>query len=739
MLALFAGGFCAAALAFALGLPWLPALPALAAALAGAGFLCRRGWSRRAALLLAGLAAGLLWCRGYDLRALQPRPAWDGRLETLEAEAAGYTRPTDYGTATDAVLTLDGRRYRAVLYGGADLDLSPGDRLTGAMELAAVGREERYPAARGVAFTARLYGEPAVAAAETVPWRYRPAAAARRLESVLLELLPPEEGGYATALLTGRRDGLSENLNGQLRRSGTLHVVAVSGMHVTMLAGALMLLAGNRRRLGALIALPALWLFAAAAGLSASVVRAAVMESFLLLAPVVGRENDPPTALLAALLVLVLPNPLAILDVGLQLSFASVAGMLLFSRRCYDRLARPLRKGRLPRPLATAVRAVLAAVAAALAVLPLTMPLSLLYFGAYSLAAPLSSALIVPLIPAAFGLTAATAVSGLLWLPLGRLLAAPLAWLLWGILALTRWTAALPLASVSAGSGYMAVFLLGVYAAVLTVLLARRPVRWQVPAGCLTGLLSLCLLLTTWEYDRARLSVTMVDVGQGQSVYLESRGASALYDCGGDGDAAAVVHQFLQDTGRFSLDVLVVSHYDTDHAGAVPALLRAVPVGTVLLPPAREGEDAAIRAAAAETGAAVLPVTADTAVALGAAVLHLYAPPAGASGNDGSLAALCSAGDFDVLLTGDMGVAAEEALVRSRGLGAIEVLAAGHHGAAGSTGAALLEALTPEIVLISVGADNRYGHPAPETLARLAETGAAVYRTDQCGNITVRR
>ncbi len=744
-LAWFSGGFCAAALAAALA--W-PAAWILAAAGAAAGLcaLLRRSWLPRAVILCLGLCAGCLWCGVWAARQLPALAAWDGRTAALTVEASGYSRATAYGTATDAVLTLDGHRHRAVVYGGPDVQLRPGDRITGTMALAATdgtwGSETVYQASRGVDFTASLAAGCTVEPAASVPLRYAPAVLAHRLESVLLELLPPDEGGYAAALLTGRRDGISDRLDGQLRRSGTLHVVAVSGMHVSILTAALLLLLGNRRRLGALVALPLIWCFSLAVGMTASVVRAAVMQTVLLLAPILRRENDPPTSLLAALMVLVLPNPRAVLDVGLQLSFASAAGLLLFSRRCYGALCapRPVRR-LLKSPAGLVLRPVLAGVAASVAVLPLTMPLNLLYFDACSLAAPLSSALIVPLIPAAFVLTVATAALGLGWLPAAAVLAVPLQWLLALLIGLTRWIAGLPFASLSAGSGYQLAFLAGVYGILLAVLLARKPLRPAVPAGCAVSLFCLCLLLSSLELDAAQLSVTVLDVGQGQCIYAESKGASAVYDCGGDGDPAGTAFQFLQDRGRFSVDFLVVSHYDADHAGGVAELLRLVEVGAVYLPatPDEAGRQAEILAAAAETGTAAVFLTADTALPFGAAAVTLLAPVRPTDGNDGSVAALWQSAGFDVLLTGDLSAEAEEALLAAHPMAAVEVLVAGHHGAASTTGPALLAALEPETVLISVGAGNGYGHPAPETLARLAEAGAAVYRTDQCGNITVRR
>lgn len=744
---MFAGGFSGAVLAFGLGLPWTAALPAGLGIAALILLLLRRGWATRAALIALGLAVGLIFARLDWQRTVAPLGALDGKVDTVSVEAEGYSRDTDYGTSTTVRLELDGISARAVLYGGEKVQLSPGDTLTGRVKFRTTGSfygdDDLYYGAQGIGLTMSLYGDGEIRRADTIPVRYWPAAFSHALKERLSQLLPERESGYATALLTGDRSGLSDEFSSGLRQSGTSHVVAVSGMHIGILMGAVLLLLGNRRRLGAFLGLPLIWFFAMAVGMTASVVRASIMLSLALLAPVFHRENDPPTTLLTALMLILLQNPRAILDVGLQLSFGSVTGLQLFSQRCFDGMweSRPVRfLRRRSRVLGGAAQTVLAPIAASFSVLPITMPLSLLYFDSVSLVSPLSSALILPLIPLCFILSVAAPLLSLLWMPLGTVLAWPLRILIDMAMGLTEWIARLPFASM-AGSGYFAIFLTGFYAVVLVALVSRRPVGLLRPALGLAGLFAICLLLGSVEYDRAQLTVTMLDVGQGQCVYAESKGVTALYDCGGEDAPAVTAASYLRSIGRFSLDILILSHYDKDHAGGVPELLETVPVDCLYLPePADEGGlQAEILAAAEKAGTAVSFVTTDLTISFGGSVLSIYAPVRAEEGNNGSVSVHWRSGDFDVLLTGDMDADAETDLLSAHGLSGIEVLAAGHHGSASSTGQKFLDAVTPEIVLISVGRDNSYGHPAEETLLRLEESGAAVYRTDLCGNITVRR
>lgn len=748
-LAWFSGGACGAMLLFVCGLPpgWCCAVAA--GLLTGTAVLipARRtrpiGW--RAVALLLGFCLGSTWAWLDYQKNVVPLEPLNGSTLVLEVTAREGSKETGYGTSTTVELSLNGTNCRALLYGDYDLRLHPGDRVRGEMRLkrtgAKPGEDGLSYAARG--FDLRLYlkGDPTVIRVEKLSTRLWPAAFAETMKNQLSVLLSGPELGFETALLTGDRSGLPDDLYDDMGLAGTRHIVAVSGMHVGILTGFLLLL--RRRRLVAFLGLPLMLCFGLCVGLSASVTRAIVMQAFLLFAPVFERENDPPTSLLTALLLVLLPNPRAILDVGLQLSFGSAAGILLFSERILramweSRWCKPLR-GKPGGWLSGASWTVLSSVAASLSVIPLTLPLQIYYFELFSLISPLSAAVLVPLLPLAFSLGILAALVSLLWLPLGTLLAWPLGWLIRLCIALTRLLAGIPFAAVSSRNAYLLIFLIGLYATALCLLLSRQPGNPWLSVCSLTGLFILCVFLSTYESDRAALSVTVLDVGQGQCICFQSGGRAALYDCGGEGDPAETAVQFLQGSGHRSIDFLVVSHYDADHAGGIPRLLRRLRVGTLYLPaPSDEtGMQAEILETAEDVGCEVRFVTEDLTLFIGGSLAFLYAPANEGTGNDACVAARFTYGDSDALLTGDMGVTAEKKLIYEHQLQPVEIFVAGHHGSASSTGSGLLNILRPRLVLISAGEDNSYGHPAQETLDRVAETGALVYRTDQCGNITV--
>ena len=228
-------------------------------------------------------------------------------------------------------------------------------------------------------------------------------------------------------------------------------------------------------------------------------------------------------------------------------------------------------------------------------------------------------------------------------------------------------------------------------------------------------------------------------MGQGQSVVVTSQKSRALIDCGGTkrpGDTAAT---YLQSIGSGYVDLLVLTHFHEDHAGGVPELLDRVKVGAIAVPdvdpdsPLRQE----IEAQAAEQGIPIHYVTETCQVALGQAQLTLYAPVgSGGESNEQCVSVLCAKGTWEALLTGDMPGEEEVRLANREKLPDIECLIAGHHGSKYSTSEALLQVTQPDLAMISVGR-NTYGHPAPETLARLEAAGAAIYRTDRHGSITI--
>ena len=720
---------------------------------APAGVVCLllfRGDRRlRTVLIAAGLCAGLLWTSGYSALYYAPAEALDGQTAPFSATVTGYPRESAYGISV-SVRIHQGPGIRAVLYAEEKYrTLSPGDQLSGTASLRLAdtlyGRENSYYTAKGVYLTGSVQGEMTVSSPETVPLSLWPVVTSKALKESISAVFPPDTAPLVIALITGDRDGLDDTLYTAFQRSGIAHVVAVSGLHVSFLSGLLTTLLRGKRRFSALVCIALLFFFAAVAGATPSVLRAVFLQCFLLLAPLFGRENDRATSLSAALMILLIANPFAASSISLQLSFASVAGIYLITGPLNDRwMARlPAHPASLPGRLGRKAAAFLiGTLATTVGALIFTTPLTACYFNSISLISPLTNLLTLWAVSDLFLGGLAAAVLGLL-LPVPASLAAQVIALLGRYIeAVARALSSLPFAAVTADTLYLKLWLLVVYVLLLLWPCLRR--RWGggrplIPICSCAALLCVSLLCGSAELGAGVLTVSVLDVGQGQSILLRSGNTLALVDCGGSGaqNAGDTAADAVGRLGRTRLDLLILTHCHADHAGGVPALLERLEVGTLVLPdvepesPLRQE----ILALAREKGTRVALLTEDSTAELGKASLRLYAPLGSGDTNEEGLAVLCSAGSFDALITGDMDQTIEGRLIKYGNLPDIELLVAGHHGSKYAVSEELLLAVKPEYAVISVGY-NSYGHPAPETLERLGAAGCDIYRTDLMGTVT---
>lgn len=724
--------------------PWLGLL-----ALVPAG-LCV--WKRRslAALACLGAAAALLWCGAYRVIFFAPAQALDGRRTQVTFYLSESPTATDYGACAGGWVVQEGKApVQAVLYADAGLmDVSLGSRVrvTANCSQTALRPETRFTAraTRGVFLRLIAKGPMEVQEAQRTPWWGLPRLWGESLGRSVERALPGDISGFLKAMVTGDKGGIDSNLSTALRRAGISHLVAVSGMHVCFLVGFLTCLVGRDPRRRALVCIPALVFFTLAVGGAPSVTRACCLQLAVLLAELLGRETEPWTSLFGTLAFLLLLDPFSAANVGLQLSFAAVAGIGLVT----PRLRAAFETRRLAgtegwrRRFNAVLRFFTDLMATTLGALVFTVPLSAGYFGTVSLAAPLTNLLVLPVAGALFAGTLVVGLVGMVFPALAAGLSAVLTPLGRYVLWVAQGVSAFPYSCVSVGQVFYTVALVAGYGLVLIALFWRGQRR----RGWLLGVCALCLvagstLLTRWSLRSLALSATVLDVGQGQSVVLSSRGHTALIDCGGSGyeDPGDLCADYLNTHGESRVDTLVLTHLHADHANGLPTLFHRLEVGEVILP-AMDHDEAAqleVLALAAEEGAKVTWLEEDTVINLDKTVLRLYAPLGDGGANEEGLSVLVGAGDFHMLVTGDMNQVVEERLVQKVHLPHCNVLVAGHHGSGTSTGETLLNAITPETAVISVGENNPYGHPAPETLDRLAQRGVDVYRTDQLGAVTI--
>ena len=737
VLAWFTGAFSAGiflssyALTFsALPVAWLLPAAATSLALSLGRFALPGNLGRRLFLAGTGLSLALGWQFLYTSQIAAPLAALSGTEQAVTMTLWEYPSQAAYGVR--CTVRIEGLPEKAVYYGGEDLlEHRPGETVTSVVRFqdAARLREEAVSTftSRGVFLLASGKGEAVYGPGTASSLRWLPQLTAQAMRNRIRELLSADCAPFLCAILTGDRSGLSDQASADLSETGLSHLLAVSGMHCGFLLGLAALVVGRHLRRLALCTIPALVFYAFLTGGSPSVVRASVMLGLYLAAPLFGRSADGPTSLCTALFLLLLRNPYAAGSISLQLSFASMAGLLWLSPKLYRRLAG--QGGRIRAALA-------AAFSASMGALVFTAPLTAAYFGILPLAAPLSSLLCLW---AAGGIFA----SGLC--VLGMSLISPAAagiaaWipevLIRYVLTVAHLLGKLPFHAVYFANPYFQYALVYAYLLFAAAWLWKPEIRRRYTVCTVLAVLALILAHQQGKaLYRNELDAVVLDVGQGQSVVLASQGHYALVDCGSSNswmDPGTLAAQQLGSMGCRRLDAVILTHDDGDHINGLSALLARMEAEVLLIPPGAAGDG--VLAVAERYGVPVRTVEEQRALVLGEAVLRIFPPVGSGAVNETGLSVLASAGDADFLLTGDMGGDTERLLVNRWQFPDIEALMAGHHGAKDAASDALLDALTPEIVCVSVGS-NSYGHPAPETLERLDRRGCTVYRTDRDGDI----
>lgn len=708
----------------------------------GMGLVLRgRGYKR---IFLAGM--GLALAIGYNWL----YAAWvQGPMEALAGTERGGVVMTvcDYAVSTNfgakATVKLEGLPFgKAVFYGDSSLlELEPGQTVVSDVRFQSAARirddDVTSFTSKGIFLLAYGTGEATYGDGTKGSLRWLPDRSCRVIQTQITELFDSETAGFLTAILTGDKSGLSEGAAVDLSEAGIYHLMAVSGMHCAFLLMPIRMIAGkHRRRTLAAIAIPLLAFYALLTGASPSVVRASVMLVFPLLAPLFQRDSDSPTALSVALALILAANPFAAKSISLQLSFGAVAGLLWLT----PKLQRALLGGK---PRGRVVRFVVTSVSATMGALVFTVPLSAYYFGTLVLVSPLSNLLCLWIAGFVFVFGFGAVLVSLFCPPIAGIIGMVARLGVEYVLAAAHLVTSIPYHALYFNNPYLKIWLAFGYLLFAVVYWSR--VKRRRPY-ILAGVLAAVTLVGTVRLGQLRyagnlLDILALDVGQGASTLLASDGVSALIDCGSanswyspGGEAADQLYTM----GCRKLDYLILTHYDTDHVNGVAELLARIPVEHLLVPDVQDDTNQrhTVLAAAEASGTCVAFVEDVSVLPLGAASLTVFPPVGVGEDNEQGLSILCTAGDYDVLVTGDMEQSTERMLLDLYDLPDIETLMVGHHGSKYATSQELLDALKPETAIISVGS-NSYGHPTEEVLLRLEEAGAAVYRTDEDGTVHI--
>ncbi len=558
------------------------------------------------------------------------------------------------------------------------------------------------------------------------------------------------------ALLVGDRGTVSESTQQQFAATGLLHLLAISGLHVLIvgmvvyeLLRPILIRSGcswqHAEWTRALITIGLLVFFALLTGGRPSVVRAVVMATLFIGANALQRTTRSLNTLGVAALVLLIHRPLAVFDVGFQLSFAAVAAIVVLNPQFQSMLPDAWRyqgwRGQIGSLVTVSVGATLG-----------TAPVLLTHFGYVSAAGVVLNVAAIPLtalallsglcvalagdgmVAASFGAAAETSTEGLLWVA-----AAGESGLGWASIA---------------GTVDDPIMHLALIAGILLVVHGRHPRRRWV----LTGTILVLMVAHAWKPNlKARtvspLEVIFFDVGQGDAALVTfPNGRHLLIDTGprspyGDAGASVVVPH-LRQYGVNKLDAVLISHPDRDHLGGLPSILRSTPVGRIIMHDPPE-ESRLTTEVSALTDSLKTPrheaFAGDTLSIDRSVLVHVLGPPAGKfrahGSNDASIVIQITYADYQLLFLGDAEQIGEQWTTQSYGASLrSEVVKVAHHGSATSSTPALIERAASEdgMAVISVSSKNPFGHPSREVVDRWQEAGMNVVTTADEGAIWIR-
>ena len=566
-----------------------------------------------------------------------------------------------------------------------------------------------------------------------------------RMGDILDQLLPPQDAGIYRALLTGDKSAMDEDIRSLYQENGIAHILAVSGLHLSILGlGVYELLRRFGRSKAASGSVAALLIisYGILTGCSGSALRAVLMLLLRFLAAAVGRSYDMLTAMAAAALFLLWKEPFMLFSAGFQLSFLAVLAIGL-------RHALPAPKHPLLEGLWLSFYLQL-----------LTLPVILFHYFRFPLYGIFLNLIVLPLM----GCVIYSGVFGVGLFGLSEKLATIAVggghWILRLYTLLCTHCAALPYSSLLLGRPSMQSILL-YYTALgfVTWALAERHAAersglaaCRLPLPCIVLPLLLSMLCLPAKQPQG-LEITALDVGQGDGFILRNQGLVMSVDGGSTSDQRLgenVLVPYLESQGIEHIDLALITHCDADHYSGIQYLLEEKPkmsIGELLLPRVamQDARYDALRDAAAARDVRIRYFGQGDCIDLGEVEIRGYYP-AGTerleAANDHSIGMLLRASDFQMLFTGDMDEDCEQAMLAAlweadTGYPKIDVLKAGHHGSHTSSSEALLAALRPDYAILSYGVGNDYGHPHAETRERLRRYDVKMLETGKMGEIRI--
>lgn len=557
----------------------------------------------------------------------------------------------------------------------------------------------------------------------------------------IYEVVGEKEGSVLAAMLLGEKGDMESEMKELYQKNGIGHILAISGLHISFIGLGLYKII-RRTGLGyisaGVLAILVLNLYALMIGFSVSVIRAYVMLLLRIGADMAGRVYDILTALMVAAAITIGMQPLYLMDAGFLLSYGAILG-ILFVLPMLEKIFQYRKR-------------FLSGVLASVAINIMLFPIMLWFYYEIPTYSLLLNFVIIPLTSVLLGIGMLGSLIGFITWPVGNLCLYICKFILYVFEVINRVGSRLPYWRIVMGQPkiwqimlYYIILIIGI------IVIGRSKKRKQrkVLFGALCASLSFAAFLIAYR-PMGHLTVTMLDVGQGDSIFLRGpKGNTYLLD-GGSSDVDQLgkyrMEPFLKSQGVGILDYVFVTHGDTDHCSGIEEMLKRQDVGVkirrLVLPSNWKKDEALVEFAqvAQESGIPVVMLEAGKCITEGDLQLECIQPGSSdrnLSGNAGSLVLAVEFREFSMLCTGDVEAEGENVLVKRLGGHKFTVLKVAHHGSKNSTGEAFLQIVQPKVAIISAGEGNSYGHPHKETMERLQNRGCHILETIKSGAITL--
>ena len=557
----------------------------------------------------------------------------------------------------------------------------------------------------------------------------------------IYEVMGEGQGSILSAMLLGEKGDMEPEMKELYQKNGVGHILAISGLHISFIGlGIYRML--RKTGLGyipsGVLAILVLSLYALMIGFSVSVIRAYIMLLFRVGADMSGRVYDMLTALMVAAAITVGMQPLYLMDAGFLLSYGAILG-ILFILPMLEKIF-PCRWR------------VLSGVWASVAINVTLFPIMLWFYYEIPTYSLVLNFMIIPLTSVLLGIGMLGGLMGFIIQPVGNLCLYICKFILSVFEMLNKMGSRLPYWRIVIGQPTLWEMILYYIILAIGVLVIRRSKkrkRRKFLFGILCASLGFSVFLMAYR-PVGNLTITMLDVGQGDSIFLRGPEGNTYLIDGGSSDVEELgkycIEPFLKSQGVGALDYVFVTHGDTDHYRGIEEMLKRQDVGVqirrLILSSNWEKDDALAELAqtAQKVGIPVAVIEAGRCIIEGDFQLECIQPSSSdrrLSGNAGSMVLSVKYREFSMLCTGDVEMEGEEALTKRLTECEYTVLKAAHHGSKYSSSEAFLRAVQPKVAIISAGENNSYGHPHQETLQRLKDLGCKIFETRKSGAITI--